>query len=105
MKCPRCETSPLDERDRDGITIDVCQQCRGIWLDRGELERLVARTLEGEEDSARRSDHDRDHDHDDDDHRDRSRHYAEHHGHEDSGYAEGRSRKRRWYESLTNILD
>ena len=31
------------EKDRDGITIDRCQKCRGIWLDRGELEKLIAR--------------------------------------------------------------
>lgn len=43
MKCPRCETNTLDERDRDGITIDVCPSCRGIWLDRGELEKMIAR--------------------------------------------------------------
>jgi uncharacterized protein len=43
MKCPRCETETLDERDRDGITVDACPSCRGLWLDRGELEKLIAR--------------------------------------------------------------
>jgi Zn-finger nucleic acid-binding protein len=43
MKCPRCETTTLDERDRDGITVDACPGCRGLWLDRGELEKLIAR--------------------------------------------------------------
>jgi Zn-finger nucleic acid-binding protein len=43
MKCPRCENTVLDERDRDGITVDVCASCRGLWLDRGELEKLIAR--------------------------------------------------------------
>jgi Zn-finger nucleic acid-binding protein len=28
---------------RDGVTVDICRACRGIWLDRGELERLVSR--------------------------------------------------------------
>jgi Zn-finger nucleic acid-binding protein len=42
MKCPRCESVVLDERTRDGIQIDACPTCRGVWLDRGELERLVA---------------------------------------------------------------
>jgi Zn-finger nucleic acid-binding protein len=42
MKCPRCETSVLDERERNGVTVDVCGQCRGVWLDRGELEKLLA---------------------------------------------------------------
>ena len=44
MHCPRCETSQLDERERDGVTVDVCRSCRGVWLDRGELEKLIART-------------------------------------------------------------
>jgi Zn-finger nucleic acid-binding protein len=42
MNCPRCERDTLIEIDRQGITIDRCDKCRGIWLDRGELEKLVA---------------------------------------------------------------
>lgn len=42
MNCPRCETNVLDERDRNGITVDVCPSCRGVWLDRGELEKMLA---------------------------------------------------------------
>ncbi|MFN0248462.1 MAG: zf-TFIIB domain-containing protein [Kofleriaceae bacterium] len=42
MNCPRCSRS-MSEVDRDGITIDRCNSCRGIWLDRGELEKLIAR--------------------------------------------------------------
>lgn len=34
----------LDERDREGVTVDTCRSCRGVWLDRGELEKLIART-------------------------------------------------------------
>jgi Zn-finger nucleic acid-binding protein len=36
----------MEERERDGLTIDVCSSCRGVWLDRGELERLLARAAE-----------------------------------------------------------
>lgn len=43
MRCPRCEERVLEERERDGIMIDGCPACRGIWLDRGELEKLLAR--------------------------------------------------------------
>jgi uncharacterized protein len=43
VRCPRCESAALDERDRDGIVVDVCPSCRGVWLDRGELEKLIAR--------------------------------------------------------------
>ncbi|HEY8943027.1 MAG TPA: zf-TFIIB domain-containing protein [Polyangiaceae bacterium] len=42
MKCPRCDSGSLDERERQGVTVDVCSQCRGVWLDRGELEKLLA---------------------------------------------------------------
>jgi uncharacterized protein len=45
MKCPRCESSVLDERERDGVTVDICRECRGVWLDRSELERIIARAV------------------------------------------------------------
>jgi ribosomal protein L37AE/L43A len=42
-QCPRCETPTLVEQLRDGIAIDRCRRCEGVWLDRGELDQLVAR--------------------------------------------------------------
>ena len=45
MKCPRCEKAELHEKERDGVTIDLCRECRGIWLDRGELDKLIARSI------------------------------------------------------------
>ncbi|MEJ7730446.1 MAG: zf-TFIIB domain-containing protein [Polyangiaceae bacterium] len=47
MNCLRCANEPLTERNREGVTIDVCGACRGIWLDRGELEKLIARSEGG----------------------------------------------------------
>ena len=41
MLCPRCEDVMLDEVDRKGVVIDLCKKCRGVWLDRGELEKLM----------------------------------------------------------------
>lgn len=38
--CPNCDT-PLTELDRSGILIDACRSCRGVWLDRGELDKLL----------------------------------------------------------------
>ena len=38
--CPKCG-APMRSYERSGITVDQCSQCRGIFLDRGELERLV----------------------------------------------------------------
>ena len=61
MNCPRCTTS-MEELDRDGITIDRCTSCRGVWLDRGELERLTARGRSGEYSDRRRDEWDEDSD-------------------------------------------
>jgi uncharacterized protein len=40
MNCPKCE-SEMRSYERNGVTVDQCSGCRGIFLDRGELERLV----------------------------------------------------------------
>jgi Zn-finger nucleic acid-binding protein len=69
MNCPRCKAE-LTEMDRDGITIDRCEGCRGIWLDRGELEKLLARRDDqdvGRSNDNRRQQRQRDDDDDDDD--------------------------------------
>lgn len=42
MKCPTCSTS-LVMTDRQGIEIDYCPDCRGVWLDRGELDKVIER--------------------------------------------------------------
>jgi Zn-finger nucleic acid-binding protein len=41
MKCPNCPDSTLVMTDRQGVEIDYCPACRGIWLDRGELDKLL----------------------------------------------------------------
>lgn len=41
MICPRCETPSLVAHQRGGMEVDVCRTCGGVWLDRGELERLA----------------------------------------------------------------
>jgi Zn-finger nucleic acid-binding protein len=43
MKCPTCPDSTLVMTDRQGVEIDYCPQCRGVWLDRGELDKLIER--------------------------------------------------------------
>jgi uncharacterized protein len=40
MNCPKCE-SEMRSYERNGVTVDQCTGCRGIFLDRGELERLI----------------------------------------------------------------
>ncbi|MDI9239202.1 zf-TFIIB domain-containing protein [Lysobacter sp. LF1] len=43
MDCPVCRDVKLAMTDRQGIEIDYCPQCRGVWLDRGELDKLIER--------------------------------------------------------------
>jgi uncharacterized protein len=42
MKCP-IDGSDLVMTERQGIEIDYCPQCRGVWLDRGELDKIIDR--------------------------------------------------------------
>ena len=44
MKCPTCTDTSLVMSDRQGVEIDYCPQCRGVWLDRGELDKLIERS-------------------------------------------------------------
>ena len=44
MKCPMCAVDLLMS-DRQGIEIDYCPKCRGIWLDRGEIDKIIERSL------------------------------------------------------------
>ncbi len=43
MNCP-IDGTALQMADRQGIEIDYCPQCRGVWLDRGELDKIIERT-------------------------------------------------------------
>ena len=43
MQCPHCPDTALLMTDRQGIEIDYCPKCRGVWLDRGELDKLMER--------------------------------------------------------------
>ena len=51
MKCPSCSKAELLKKDRNGIEIDYCPNCRGIWLDRGELEKIIERSAAGAEET------------------------------------------------------
>ena len=44
MKCPVCNQD-LVMSDRQGIEIDYCSKCRGVWLDRGELDKIIERSV------------------------------------------------------------
>jgi len=42
MNCPICDDVRMREVQKDGVMIDVCPNCKGVWLDRGELEKLMS---------------------------------------------------------------
>ena len=44
MKCPVCSNVNLVMAERQGIEIDYCPDCRGVWLDRGELDKIIERS-------------------------------------------------------------
>jgi uncharacterized protein len=48
MLCPICNVD-LSLSEKQGIEIDYCPKCRGIWLDRGELDKIIERSSEIEE--------------------------------------------------------
>lgn len=71
MQCPVCHVD-LVMSDRQGVEIDYCPKCRGVWLDRGELDKIIERAdnpsqpvrEERSEYRPRHEDHNRDHDYD-----------------------------------------
>ena len=88
MFCPVCKETELRISDRSGVEIDYCPQCRGVWLDRGEIDKIIERSVQPENlrpagvqqeysqppapsyppPRDPRYDHRRDYDYDDDDH-------------------------------------
>lgn len=52
MNCPRCDV-PLNIAQRQNVEIDSCPQCRGVWLDRGELDKIIHRYDAFDEDDDR----------------------------------------------------
>lgn len=58
MKCPVCKDVTLLMSEKHGVEIDYCPQCRGIWLDRGELDKIVQRVKEMEREYTRDKEYD-----------------------------------------------
>jgi Zn-finger nucleic acid-binding protein len=85
MQCPT-DGSTLVLSDRTGVEIDYCPQCRGVWLDRGELDKIIERSAA--ESSGRSGDPSSDR-------RSRDNHDGAGHGNaERDGYSSGRARKK-----------
>ena len=49
LLCPNCNTS-MQTVSRSGVELDMCPSCRGVWMDRGELEKVLGAVREGPED-------------------------------------------------------
>ena len=45
MRCPRCEVIDLVMTERQAVEIDYCPACRGVWLDRAELDKSIDRSV------------------------------------------------------------
>lgn len=45
MKCPTCNGTDLVMIERQNVEIDYCPKCRGVWLDRGELDKIIEKSL------------------------------------------------------------
>lgn len=80
MNCP-VDNETLQMSERSGVEVDYCPRCRGIWLDRGELDKILERAerefavTSGGDRGDRDDDRDRDRDRDRDYDRDRDRDY------------------------------
>jgi Zn-finger nucleic acid-binding protein len=95
IKCPKCQVT-MREREQGSVIVDICPQCRGVWLDPGELEKLSVRESRYYED---------DDDDDWDDQRDRraaSERYAEDRRYED---ARGQARPRKKKGFLASMME
>ncbi len=68
MRCPLCDAT-MRPVNRRGVELDVCPECKGIWLDRGELEKLMTVADDEEFEFERRVVTERRRDDDDDDRR------------------------------------
>ena len=71
MKCPSCNVD-LVMSERSGIEIDYCPQCRGVWLDRGELDKIIERNAQSDTFTSSRDNNSRDRDE-----RDHERRYSD----------------------------
>jgi uncharacterized protein len=102
MVCPVCQVE-LNMMDRQGIEIDYCPKCRGVWLDRGELDKLIERTPEMDNRpvvQSRREDMTFDYDDDDDYKRKNDERYRS----DDRAYPPGK-KKRSFFSDMFDIFD
>ncbi len=102
MKCP-IDESPLSVSSHDGVEIDFCPQCRGVWLDRGELDKIIDRAANAMAATAPPAERYEDRRRDDDRRYEDRRSYDD----DDRRYDDGRSgdRRRRKKNFLDDLFD
>lgn len=71
MNCPVCKDVKLVVSERQSVEIDYCPECRGVWLDRGELDKIIERSSQPYDPPAREAYRNKDEYRDRDDFRDR----------------------------------
>ncbi|MEW6697469.1 MAG: zf-TFIIB domain-containing protein [Bacillota bacterium] len=89
MYCPKCE-APMRQAKKEGVIIDVCPSCRGVWLDSGELEKIMH---EAQHEMAEYEELYKHYDK----HSDKHKHYDHHHGY--------KKKKHGVYSILKDIFD
>lgn len=100
MNCPVCDNVKMREVDKGSVTVDICPQCKGVWLDRGELDKLMSGVKEARDDfNAWQQERYGDDDHERYNERDRSYHADKHSPHY------GKKKKRSFLDSLGDIFD
>lgn len=72
MKCPNC-AKDLVMAERSGVEIDYCPECRGVWLDRGELDKIIERSGQYGQDTPQKDYRDEKKDYGKNDYRDEKR--------------------------------
>lgn len=92
MKCPQCNVNLLMS-DKQGVEIDYCPECRGIWLDRGELEKIIERSGQSYGDSYKNQGYKNDN------------HYEKHNNKFDGNYGHKDHKKRSKMSFLEDIFD
>lgn len=93
MKCPNCaETLVMTERQ--GVEIDYCPACRGVWLDKGELDKIIERSAKAENDAFRQQEK-----------QNKNRQREDNDDDDDEGGFFGRNRKNRDGGFLGNLFD
>ncbi|WP_018962151.1 zf-TFIIB domain-containing protein [Sporolactobacillus vineae] len=100
MLCPVCDDVRMKEVEKGSVVVDICPNCKGVWLDRGELDKITRVVRQEKEWTGSRYDS-----HDDEDVYDRKGRYGErqdHDRHQDYGH---RKKKKSPLDFLGDLFD